>query len=216
MMTAANRMAALNTSWPIPSTAAAIVSAPPATRMAPAIPAAIPPPTQKSRRATPRLAAMTMPTISAASSTSRKTMIAVASIGRLFGYEDAARGAVEIVEELVAAGGERPDKNADRRARPDHFLAMQRAALEFGRLGLLVLDRQLDLDPRRDRHLGGLELVVAQQNDDRIGRRREGQSEEDHGGEEKAHDLPARLQLIIVRKIALLALPASGFRAGQV
>ena len=68
----------------------------------------------------------------------------------------------------------------------------------------------------QDRHLGGLELVVAQQNDDRIGRRREGQSEKDQGGEEKAHDLPTRLQLIIVRKIAPPALPASGFRAGQV
>src|ERR1700731_3259966 len=125
----------------MPSAVAAIVPAAAATPSAPSTPPATPPPTQTPRRAAPWLAAMTMPTISAASSTSRKTMIAVASIGLcLFHHKATTRRAVEVVKEFVGAGIERADKDADLAAGLDDLLAMQHGALEFRVDGLLVLD----------------------------------------------------------------------------
>src|SRR5437762_14324690 len=128
--TAANRIAALKISCPRPATAAARVSANPATTIAPSAPPAIPPPTHPPRPGTPWLAAMTMPTISAASSPSRKTMIAVASIGSAHHQKAPARR-VEIIEKLVAPGLQRSDEDAGRAAGRDDLLAMQRRALEF-------------------------------------------------------------------------------------
>src|SRR5689334_20100426 len=109
--TAANRTAASNSSWPMPEAAADNAPAKPATASAPTVPAATPPATQAPRPGAPRLAAMTMPTISAASRISRKTIMAAASIVLLH-HDEAARGLVEIVDELVAARLQRPDRQA--------------------------------------------------------------------------------------------------------
>ena len=62
-----SRTIALNHSWPEPLSESAIHPAPSATRTAPAMPSARPPPIQRPRPVTPRVAAATMPTISAAS-----------------------------------------------------------------------------------------------------------------------------------------------------
>src|SRR5947208_7063725 len=167
----------------MPAIAAAKVSAKPATTMAPKMPPAIPLPIQKPRLGTPWLAAMTMPTISAASSTSRNTMIAVASTRPLLlNDEDAARGGMEIVEKLVASGFERADENAGCFARRDDLLAMQRVALEFGSNRLLIADDQLDLGIRPDLHFARHELVIPDR--DRHG----GFIRERRGGDRKHDD----------------------------
>src|SRR5262245_9672969 len=125
MRTAANSTPALNSSWPMPAAAAAIASAKAATRQAPTTPATTPANTQRPRGATPLVPAMTMLTTSAASRTSRKTMIAVASMrtpalgspvraGVLLLHDDLALGRilVELAIELVGAGIERADGEA--------------------------------------------------------------------------------------------------------
>ena len=126
---------------------------------------AMPPPIQAPRCAMPRLAASTMPTISAASSTSRKTMIAVASIAALpyFATRKPRVARMEIVEELVAAGLQRADIDASR-SRPagSTFSRCSACALELRRrLVCSFLIDQLDLDPGRNRHLGRHEPVIA-------------------------------------------------------
>src|SRR5260370_16825175 len=94
---------------------------------------------------------MTRPTTCAASSTTRKTMIAVANIASAYHQKASARRA-EIVEELVTAGLERADEDAGRAAGRHHLLAMQRGALEFGRGRLFVADLQFDPNPRGKPH----------------------------------------------------------------
>src|SRR5215469_4446728 len=81
MQTAVNRIAASNSSCPMPATADAISPVNAATSAAPATPAAIPSATVRPRRGTPTVAARTMLTINAASRTSRNTMTATASMG---------------------------------------------------------------------------------------------------------------------------------------
>src|ERR1700722_12931564 len=143
MQTAANRIAALNNSCPTPSTAAAISPANPATSAAPSTPAAQPPAIHRPRPGTPRLAAMTMPSTSPASSTSRETMIRVASMTTpLFHDQMAAVFRVEVVEEFVAAGVEGADEDRDLVAGCDDLLAMDVGALKFRRGLVLIADDQ--------------------------------------------------------------------------
>src|SRR6266550_334888 len=157
----------------MPAIAAANVSAKPAMTTAPKAPPAMPPPTQRLRFGTPWVAAMTMPTIRAASSTSRKTMIAVASTPPLLLHDDDAAGrGMEIVKEHVAPALQRADIDADRASRRYHLFTMQRRALELGRDCLLVADRQFHLGAGRNFHLGRHKSVILDRNRDRAGIRR--------------------------------------------
>src|SRR5205823_1609139 len=80
-----------------------------ATIPAPANPAATPPAIHKPRCGTPRVAASTMPTISPASMTSRRTMMNAPSTPLLY-LHHAARGfLVELADESVAADLERTE-----------------------------------------------------------------------------------------------------------
>jgi hypothetical protein len=80
--TAVNNTLALNTSCPMPAAASAITCAKPATTAEPTKPAKAPPPIHQLRPATPRVAAITMLMIKAASSTSRNTMTSVPIMSR--------------------------------------------------------------------------------------------------------------------------------------
>ena len=80
MTTAMPSTLALNSSWPAPSKACEIAPANIATIAAPSTPAPMPIATQRPRPATPRVAAITMPTIRPASMTSRKTMMSAPSM----------------------------------------------------------------------------------------------------------------------------------------
>src|SRR5437762_10725403 len=92
----------------------------------------------------PRVAAATMPTMSAASRTSRKTMSAVPNM--LFRDDHAFGGLlVEFANELVFARLERPDVEGGRRFTGDDLLAVEVVAVEFLGGGVLVLDHQLHL-----------------------------------------------------------------------
>src|SRR6185437_11335032 len=136
MQTAVNSTAASNSSCPLPCSAPEISLAKAATSIAPRMPAAMPVATQRPRPLTPSLAASTTPTMSDASRTSRKTMMAVASMmPSLFLHHDVALG------------------------RHD-FLAVERMALELLGRGIEVLDQEAHLHSRRDGHLGGLEAMV--------------------------------------------------------
>src|SRR3954451_7641273 len=102
----------------------------------------------------PRLVARAMPAISAASRTSRKSMIAVASIAAVSYFpmallcdQKAAIVRLKIIKELVPSRLQRADIDRPGRARRDHLLAAQRMAFEFSRALLLVLDRQFDFRP---------------------------------------------------------------------
>ena len=91
----------------------------------------------------PCVAASTMPTISPASNTSRKTMIRLASIGlflrRSHGGDRAVRHVrMIVVEERVGAGLQRPGHDGDLAARHDDLLHPQVGALELGRRRVLV------------------------------------------------------------------------------
>src|SRR6185437_10358635 len=115
--TATIRMVALNTSCPLPDKAPEIAPANTASTAAPPTPTAIPPAIQLPRRAMPSVAASTMPTISPASRTSRKTMSRLASNGSallLDGGQRAGGGVgVVFVEELVGARLQRPGLHGD-------------------------------------------------------------------------------------------------------
>src|ERR1700733_12626076 len=131
MQTAANRMLALNSSCPTPWTASAISLAKPATTIAPNKPAPQPPVIHNPRRGTPRVAARMMPTISPASSTSRKTMIRVASIESfLFHNQMTAIFGMEVVEELVDTRVKRADEDRDFLAGSNGLLTVEFGALE--------------------------------------------------------------------------------------
>src|SRR5579863_5644087 len=80
----------------------------------------------------------------------------------------AVRGArIEIVEELVAAGAERADKDGDRAATDHDLFAIEIAALELGRGRVKILDGEGDLLPRGKLELLGREAMVLYR--DRIG-----------------------------------------------
>src|SRR5262245_14871217 len=144
--------------------AAAMTPAPAATMPASSSPPAMPPPTQRPRPTMPLVAAMTMPTTSEASSISRLTMIAAASMGSrpLLLHDDGALGAVlvELADELVAARVERPDRDGGGSAAGDHLLDVERVALEFLRRRIAVGDDQLDLLAGRHRNLRRVEAVI--------------------------------------------------------
>src|SRR5579864_1300085 len=191
----------------MPCAAAAIAAAKIATSIAPRMPAAIPPDTHNPRPSAPRLAAMTIPTISAASSTSRKTMMAVASIGALLlHYQAAARCLIEIVKELIGTGIERPDKNADLTASRDDLLAVQDGALEFGIDHLLILDDQLDFDPSGNGNIARYELMILDRDQDLCvgGDTRHRCDDEEEGGKSNAIHGLATAQVIIVLNIRLV------------
>src|SRR5215469_6388185 len=163
MPTARARITAFNSSWPMPAAAAAISAANRATMPAPTTPPARPTDIHKPRRGAPVLAASTMPTISAASNTSRKTMMAAPSIvdRPLSRNNVAACGLrVEIPEELVFARFQRADINGDLVATGHHFFTTQLGALKFLRCRIVVLDDQRDLLAGWDLNFSRMELVV--------------------------------------------------------
>src|SRR5690242_7583695 len=163
MPTARSRITAFNNSWPIPAAAAAISAANRATMPAPTTPPAIPVETQNPRRGAPALAARTMPTISAASSTSRNTMMAAPSITtpHLFCYDMTACGLrVEITKELVFSGLQRADIHHDFLSAGDHLLAPELGAFEFFRRRVVVFHRQGDLLAGRNLDFSRLKLMV--------------------------------------------------------
>src|SRR6185437_421038 len=162
------------TSCPLPDNASEIAPANSASTAAPSTPTTMPPAIQPPRRAMPWVAASTMPTISPASSTSRKTMSSLASMGSvlLLGGGHGAGGGVGVilVEELVSARLQRPGLHADLAAGHNDLLHPKIAALELGRRVVLVGD--LDSEPlaRRHRHLGGVEPMILEGQHDGIGR----------------------------------------------
>src|SRR5262245_46124991 len=167
MPTARNSTVALNSSEPMPEAASRIASANSATRQAPTTPPPMPVNTHPPRPRMPLVAAMTMPTTSAASSTSRKTTtalgvdcgrrssIAAVSSWSFLLHDDNAHGVVliDLADELVGAGLQRTNFEARFLAAANHFLDVQRLALEFLGCVVGILDR--------DRHFltgGNLQL----------------------------------------------------------
>src|SRR6266478_904616 len=140
----------------MPAAASAMTPADSATATEPSTPARMPVPIQRSRPGTPRVAANTTLTTSAASSTSRKTSTAIpGTIDFLFRDQDALRGVpVEIAEERIAAGLERTDEDDDLPLGRDDLLAVELIALEFLCGRILVVDDELHFLVRRDRNLG--------------------------------------------------------------
>src|SRR5579863_6764042 len=136
--TAKPRMAALNSSCPLPPNSCDKAPANSATMQAPSTPATTPPAIQRPRPATPDVTAMTMPTISPASKTSRNTIrsdgstgTSHCSFGDSFYGQISLRLAVEVVEEIISTWLQRPHVNDRLAARRDDFLDMQRAAFKF-------------------------------------------------------------------------------------
>src|SRR5260221_4562180 len=107
IITAMARIAALNSSCPMPANSCDSAPANAPTTQAASTPASTPPPIQRLRCGTEPVTASTMPTINPASKTSRKTMISAASIGLLHG-QGAARLFVEVVVKFVASGFQFP------------------------------------------------------------------------------------------------------------
>src|SRR6202043_563380 len=79
MTTATPRIAALNSSCPMPANNCDNAPANAATTQAASVPASTPPPIQRLRCGTEPVTASTMPTINPASKTSRNTMMSAAS-----------------------------------------------------------------------------------------------------------------------------------------
>src|SRR6185503_10354398 len=145
MATAASSTAALNSSWPRPSRAAAMRPAKAATTQAPATPRTMPPRIQRPRPSAPRLAPITTAMMSAASSTSRKTMMAEPSTVRPFLPGDQLAfggGFVVLAHEFVDPGLERPHPDRRLAVAGDHLLAVELVTFElFGRRVLVVHDK---------------------------------------------------------------------------
>src|SRR3989442_11685989 len=172
----------------MPAAASAMTFAERATATAPSTPAATPAPIQRSRPGTPRVAANTTLTTSAASRTSRKTSMAIPStISRLFCDQHAlGRFLMEVAEERITARFERADEQCDFSLGGHDLFPLELVTFElFGR-GVLILDDQLDFLSRRHRDLRGHELVLADDQPD-IGvlrRARQG-SEHEAAGEDE-------------------------------
>src|SRR6516162_11676469 len=159
--TAAPSTLALNNSWPEPSNALAIASANRATMQAPSAPKTTPAATQYPRSLMPRVAASTMPMIRPASITSRKTMMSAPNM-LLFRDHDAFGGVgVELADELVAAGGERPDAHQAFGLAGNDLLDLERGTLEFLGRRILVGDVNRHALARRHAQFLRLELVIA-------------------------------------------------------
>src|ERR1039457_2459974 len=138
MATALSRITALRIACPLPEKTEEATLAKIATMDAPSNPRPMPPATHRPRPAIPRLAPSTMAMMSAASSTSRNMMTAVASIlvllvdGRLR-HNRALHLVVKIIKELVVPRIQWP--NIDRHfAMPPHDdLTGKVRAFKFGR-----------------------------------------------------------------------------------
>src|SRR6185312_1306065 len=156
--TAMPRMEALKSSCPMPSATLAMASAPNATRIEPTTPSVRPVAIQRPRPAMPRVAAPTIPTMSEASRTSRKTMSAVPSM--LFRDDHAlGGGGVEFAHELVFARLERPHEDRRLRLARDHLLDAKVGAVELLGGRVLVLDHEAHLLPRGDLDARGREAM---------------------------------------------------------
>src|ERR1700722_4649422 len=143
--TAASMTAALKISWPWPDRALESAPANRASTLAPRAPATTPAPIQRVRPAMPSVAANTMPTISPASSTSRKTMSRLASMSAPSHAEHAlGQRRIIVAEESVDAGLQRPDHHDDGRMRGHDLFDLEVVALEFLGRGVQVvhLDRK--------------------------------------------------------------------------
>src|SRR6516162_1918508 len=159
--TATPRMAALNSSWPMPSNSCDNAPANAATRHAAATPASTPPPIQRKRCATEPVTASTMPTIRPASNTSRKTMMSAASNdGVLLHVQRTARLLVEVVVELVAARLQRPHIDHALALRSDDLFHPQRLAFKLHRLGVEILNSEYHRLVGRRAHLARLKRAV--------------------------------------------------------
>src|SRR3954447_17839958 len=127
---------------------------------APTTPASTPAAIQAPRPAAPREAAMTMPMISPASSTSRKTMTSAPSMLLFRDHDALGRVCVELAHELVTPGVERPDPHQAFRFARDDLFDLECGTVELLRRGVLVAD--VDGHPFAGGHpdLLRLELVV--------------------------------------------------------
>src|SRR5689334_18996854 len=160
--TAAKSTVALNSSWPIPAAASATAPADNARTTEPSTPATMPAPIQRARPGTPRVAANTTLTTSAASSTSRKTSTAIPATRRfLFRDQDTLRGVlVEVAEKGIPARLQRTDVDADLSLGGHDLLAIELVALELLRGIVLVIDDELHLLAGRNRNLRRLEAMA--------------------------------------------------------
>src|SRR3954469_7634222 len=133
----------------------------PATTQAPNTPPAMPSRIHLSRPCTPRVAASTMPMISPASMTSRKTMTSAPSMEPLL-YDDNALGGfrVELAFELVFSGLQRTELNGGLGLARDHLFDFQHFALEL--LGSRVVVDHGKRNPLvgRDLELRRLEFMI--------------------------------------------------------
>src|SRR5262249_4525354 len=122
--------------------ASAMSSADRATPTAPSTPATMPAPIQRARPGTPRVAANTTLTISAASSTSRKTSTAMPAMGRSLFRDQRAFGTVlvEVPKERISTRLQRTHENGDRPLRWDDLLAIEFVALELLSGRILIFD----------------------------------------------------------------------------
>src|SRR6185312_1185847 len=131
--TAANSTVALNNSWPTPLKADASRLADNATSTAPSTPSAMPPLTNQPRPRTPRVAAATTLTISAASSTSLNTNSATAHMALLHDQRTLRRGLVEITVEAVATRLEGTDEQTHPAVRHHDLLGGEVVAFKLFR-----------------------------------------------------------------------------------
>src|ERR1700694_1483867 len=145
MITATPRMAALNSSCPIPANSWDKAPANAATTQAASAPASTPPTIQRLRCGTEPVTASTMPMINPASKTSRKTMMSAASTGaRLLHDQGAARLFIEIIVKFVASGFQRPHIDDPLALGGDHLFDPQRFAFKLHGFGVEVLDPDSD------------------------------------------------------------------------
>src|SRR5262249_45575266 len=114
-----------------------------ATMAAPTIPPRMPILIQRPRPATPRVAAMTMPTIRPASITSRNTMIAAPSMPLFRDHHALGGGLIELAEERIAARGQRADTHHTLRFAGNHFLDLHFMTFEFFRRWVIIDDCNL-------------------------------------------------------------------------
>src|ERR1700736_6288839 len=161
IITATLRIAALNSSCPIPANSWDKAPANAATTQAASAPASTPPTIQRLRCGTEPVTASTMPIINPASKTSRKTMMSAASIGaRLLHDQGAARLFVEVVVKFVAPGFQCPHIDDALAVGGDHLFDPQRFALKLHGFGVEVLDPESEGFVGGGAHLARLELAV--------------------------------------------------------
>src|SRR6202030_1725850 len=158
--TAKPRMEALKISWPLPPNSSDRPPVNTATTQAPSTPAVTPPRIQAPRPGTPAVTAMTMPTISPASKTSRKTIRSAASTGTSWYDQGALCLMVEVVDKIVAARLLRPHMDDRFAAGRDDLLEMQFAAFESEGDVTEVLDPNIERLAGRRVQFGGIELVI--------------------------------------------------------